>query len=143
MNGFTEYQNNIFNIVRDAGYVGTQEQLFDMMQQQTYFDSTFSLVRQAGFEGNERDFIFLAGVAPKKKDSALSEEYSTLLGYGVEGGGLDVQTDTTVPPIERENELSRLASRQEALQGDFFEGIFGSGNRTDLIDGENITGTGG
>ena len=102
MNGFTEYQNNIFNIVRDAGYVGTQEQLFDMMQQQTYFDSTFSLVRQAGFEGNERDFIFLAGVAPKKKDSALSEEYSTLLGYGVEGGGLDVQTDTTVPPIERE-----------------------------------------
>ena len=67
MNGFTEYQNNIFNIVRDAGYVGTQEQLFDMMQQQTYFDSTFSLVRQAGFEGNERDFIFLAGVAPKKK----------------------------------------------------------------------------
>ena len=141
MNGFTEYQNNIFNIVRDAGYVGTQEQLFDMMQQQTYFDSTFNLVRQAGFEGNERDFIFLAGVAPKKKDSALSEEYSTLLGYGVEGGGLDVPTDTTVPPIERENELSRLASQQETLQGDFFEGIFGS--RTDPIDGNNLTGTGG
>ena len=141
MNGFTEYQNNIFNIVKDAGYVGTQEQLFDMMQQQTYFDSTFNLIKQSGFEGNERDFIFLAGVAPKKKDSALSAEYSTLLGYGVEGGGLDVSTDTTVPPIERENELSRLASQQETLQGDFFEGIFGS--RTDPIDGDNFTGVGG
>ena len=67
MNGFTEHQTSIFNIVKDAGYVGTQEQLFDMMQEQSYFDSTFSLVRQAGFEGDERDFIFLAGVAPKKK----------------------------------------------------------------------------
>ena len=46
-----------------------------------------------------------------------------------------------MPPIERENELSQLASRQEALQGDFFEGIFGS--RTDPIDGDNFTGVGG
>ncbi len=92
MNGFTEYQNNIFNIVRKAGYDGSQEELFDMMQEQTYFDSAFNIVRRAGFDGNERDFIFLAGVAPKKKDSALSAEYSTQLGFGVEGGSLDVPT---------------------------------------------------
>ena len=67
MNGFTEYQDNIFNIVKGAGYLGTEQQLFEMMEQETYFNSTFNLVKQSGFEGNERDFIFLAGVAPKKK----------------------------------------------------------------------------
>ena len=103
-----------------------------MMQEQSYFDSTFNLVRQAGFEGDERDFIFLAGVAPKKKDSALSGEYSTELGFGVEGGPLDAPTDSTIAPSEREDDLSRLASRQEALQGDFFESIFGT--RVDVYD---------
>ena len=125
MNGFTEYQDNIFNIVKGAGYLGTEQQLFEMMEQETYFNSTFNLVKQSGFEGDERDFIFLAGVAPKKKDSALSAEYSTQLGFGVEDGLLDVPTDITAPPSERETSESRLASRQQTFQGDFFEGIFG------------------
>ena len=141
MNGFTEGQDSIFNIVTRAGYTGTEEQLFEAMKQQEGFDAVYRIVQRAGVTLDERDFIYVAGVAPKKKDSALSAEYSTQLGFGVEGGSLDVPTDTTVPPSQREDDLSRLASRQEALQGDFFEGIFGV--RTDPIDSENFTGTGG
>tara|TARA_R100000406_G_scaffold26357_1_gene16945 strand:+ start:18365 stop:27103 length:8739 start_codon:yes stop_codon:yes gene_type:complete len=140
MNGFTEGQDSIFNIVTRAGYTGTEEQLFEAMKQQEAFDAVYRIVQRAGVTLDERDFIYVAGVAPKKKDSALSAEYSTQLGFGVEGGDLDVPTDTTVPPSQREDDLSRLASRQEALQGDFFESIFGS--RTDPIDDSNFTGTG-
>ena len=67
MNGFTEGQDSIFNIVTRAGYTGTEEQLFEAMKQQEGFDAVYRIVQRAGITLNERDFIYVAGVAPKKK----------------------------------------------------------------------------
>lgn len=77
MNGFTEAQDSIYGIVTRAGYTGTEEQLFNSMQNQDVFDAVYRTVQRAGVTLNERDFIYVAGVAPKKKIQRYRQ--STLL----------------------------------------------------------------
>ena len=77
MNGFTEGQDSIFNIVTRAGYTGTEEQLFEAMKQQEGFDAVYRIVQRAGITLDEKDFIYVAGVAPKKKIQRYRQ--STLL----------------------------------------------------------------
>jgi len=123
----SELQDLLLQTLHDEGFAGDMDALKDkVLSNPDGFESIYRTLDSAGFEGSRRDLVYIFGVNPKKKESAISSDYYTSIGLPSGDTGVEDPRDTqTAADIQAQAEASRV---------DFLQGLFGDNAEYGLGD---------
>ena len=123
----SELQDLIFQALKVEGFAGDMDALKDkVLSNPDGFESIYRTLDSAGFKGSRKDLVYVFGVNPKKKESAISSDYYTGIGLPSGDTGVEDPRDTqTAADVQAQAEASRV---------DFLQGLFGDNAEYGLGD---------